>query len=432
MSKYFFNPVVGIDISQGFHVVSILNLTGNLFNKTFKIPNSLDGFSYLLSQIEKVERECNMKTGIFMESTGVYHLSLFHFLKKHNLEVNLINPLITNSNKNKDIRKVKNDKKDSLSIARLAKFDDIKFSDYFDLDIFNLKSLCREYYKQVDMRSAYKHKLSADMHILFPNYNKVFVDITCGTSAAILKKYSSPSAFLAVPSEEVINLIRSIAKKGLNWATNIYNKLHQVASEAIIIGIPSYAVEFKVDLNLNFIEALNLGISKILSKIKEVVNSDSFPKNITNCIKYIDSIPGIDFFSAVTIVAEIGDYRRFIKPKQLVAFLGLDPSVNESGKFKGNENSMSKRGSSAARRALYSAALTSIRRKRNGELFNPVLYKYFNENLVNKKPKVALGAIMHKLVNYIFAALRDQKEYELRSPHLHNQMFLYNQERQSA
>ena len=93
---------------------------------------------------------------------------------------------------------------------------------------------------------------------------------------------------------------------------------------------------------------------------------------------------------------------------------------------------MSKRGSSAARRALYSAALTSIRRKRNGDLFNPVLYKYFNENLANKKPKVALGAIMHKLVNYIFAALRDQKEYELRSPHLHNQMFLYNQERQSA
>lgn len=432
MSKYFFRPVVGIDVSKGFHLISILSYSGELYKKTFKIPNSLDGFSYLLSEIRKVEREYNMKTGIFMESTGVYHLSLFHFLKKQNLEVNLINPLITNSNKNKDIRKVKNDKKDSLSIAKLSKFEDIKYSEYFNLEIFSLKSLCREWYKQVDMRSLYKRKLSADMHILFPNYDKVFSDITCGTSVAILKKYPSPSEFLAENSEEVIKLINKIAKKGLNWSTRIYDKLHKAASDALEIGIPSYAIEFKIMLNLNFIETLNSSIDKIKAKIKEVFNSDSFPKDIKNCIKYVDSIPGIDFFSAVTIVAEIGDYKRFIKPKHLVAFFGLDPSVNESGKFKGNENSMSKRGSQAARRALYSAALTSIRRKRNGELFNPILYKYFNENLANKKPKVALGAIMHKLVNYIFAVLRDQKEYELRAPDLHNKMFLQNQEKQSA
>lgn len=138
------------------------------------------------------------------------------------------------------------------------------------------------------------------------------------------------------------------------------------------------------------------------------------------------------FFSAVTILAEIGDYRRFKKPKQLIAFLGLDPGVNESGKFKGDKNSMSKRGSKTARRALYSAALVSIRKKRNGEYFNPVLFTYFHENLVNKKTKIALGAIMHKLVNYIFSVLRDQKNYELRSPKLHNQMFLNNKSKQCA
>ena len=86
MSNYYFKPVVGIDISQGFHVVSILNPMSKLHTKTFKIHNTLDGFLYLLSEIEKVEREYNMKTAIFMESTGVYHLSLFHFLKKHQLE----------------------------------------------------------------------------------------------------------------------------------------------------------------------------------------------------------------------------------------------------------------------------------------------------------------------------------------------------------
>lgn len=116
MSKFFYNPTVGIDVSADFSVVVILAPNGDICRKAFKIYHDVDGFNHLLEQIKKVEKEFNMKTGIFMESTGVYHLSLFHFLKNHNLEAYVINPLVTNSNKNKDIRKVKNDKKDALAI----------------------------------------------------------------------------------------------------------------------------------------------------------------------------------------------------------------------------------------------------------------------------------------------------------------------------
>lgn len=38
-----------------------------------------------------------MKAVTFMESTGVYHLSLFHFLSDNKFDVFTINPLITNS-----------------------------------------------------------------------------------------------------------------------------------------------------------------------------------------------------------------------------------------------------------------------------------------------------------------------------------------------
>nr|WP_319801735.1 hypothetical protein [Clostridium beijerinckii] len=103
--------------------------------------------------------------------------------------------------------------------------DDIKYSSYFDLDVFNIKSLCREYYKHVDTRSSYKRKLSADIHVLFPNYNHVFKNITCDTSISILKKYPTPSRLLAADSEAVVELIKATSKKGLKWATNIYNKL---------------------------------------------------------------------------------------------------------------------------------------------------------------------------------------------------------------
>ncbi|MEG2354253.1 MAG: transposase, partial [Clostridium sp.] len=84
--------------------------------------HDVKGFNYLFEQIKKVEEEFNTKTAIFMESTGVYHLSLFHFLNKNFDNIFVINPLVTNCNKNGDIRKVKNDKKDSLAIAKIGKY----------------------------------------------------------------------------------------------------------------------------------------------------------------------------------------------------------------------------------------------------------------------------------------------------------------------
>nr|WP_312890952.1 transposase [Clostridium thailandense] len=52
------------------------------------------------------------------------------------------------------------------------------------------------------------------------------------------------------------------------------------------------------------------------------------------------------------MLTERGDLKNFVKPKQLVAYFGLDPAVNESGKFKSDKQKMSKRGTRIGRRAL--------------------------------------------------------------------------------
>jgi transposase len=51
-----------------------------------------------------------------------------------------------------------------------------------------------------------------------------------------------------------------------------------------------------------------------------------------------------------------------------------------------------------------------------GEAINLILRDYYVKKCVNKKKKVALVAVTHKLPNYIFAVLRDEKPFELRSP----------------
>lgn len=432
MSKFFYSPTVGIDVSADFSMVAILAPNGVIYRKVFKITHDVDGFNHLIKEIKKVEKEFNMKTGIFMESTGVYHLSLFHFLKTNNLEVYVINPLVTNSNKNTDIRKVKNDKKDALSIAKIGKFQNIKAYSYFDVPVFTLKSLCRDYYKLVDTRSTFKKKLSADLRIIFPGYNSVFSNVTGVTSIAILKCYQTPQSIIDAPKEDIIKILKESSKKNMIWCNNTYNKLIKVASNAKFIAISSIGLSIKITINIGTIENFNKQIELILKEIENVLHSHDISSKFKQNILLLMSIPGVGFISAVTILTEIGDFQGFLKPKQLVAYFGIDPSVNESGKFKSDKDKISKRGTRFGRRALYAVALASIRTKSTGEANNKILLDYYKNNLNGKKKKVALVAIMHKLVKYIFAVLRNQNEYEQRLPKLHHKMHLENSSNSAA
>ena len=426
MSKFFYSPTVGIDISADFSWVAILAPNGDIYKKAFMIKHDVNGFDHLINEIKKVEEEFNMKTGIFMESTGVYHLSLFHYLNKNFDNTFVINPLVTNCNKNGDIRKVKNDKKDALSIAKIGKFQDIKLSQSVSLDIFLLRSLIREYYKLTDNCSDFKKKLSADLRVTFPNYHTIFSDTTSNSSIAILSEYPTPQSILEAPKETIIDILLAKSRKGSNWSEKIYLRLIAAAKDATVIGLPLSGLSFKITSSIKFIETFQQQISKLLKEIENLINATDFPNQIKKNIDFVDSIPGIGSLTAITLIAEIGDIDGFIKPKHLVAFFGIDCSVNESGKFKGNKNKISKRGTRIGRRALYAVALASIRSSRNGIPINKVLLEYYQTNLKGKKAKVALVAIMHKILNYIFAVLRNQTPFEQRDPKLHKQMFLEN------
>ena len=140
----------------------------------------------------------------------------------------------------------------------------------------------------------------------------------------------------------------------------------------------------------------------------------------------LNKFKGVGFISAVTLMCEIGDFSAFKKPKQLYAYFGLDPAVKESGKFKGTKVSMSKRGSRVARRVIFTIALVSVRSSKNGEPNNPVLKDYYDKKKESKPKMVAIGAVMHKVSNIIFAVLRDNKPFVLRTAEEHEREYKSN------
>ena len=76
---------------------------------------------------------------------------------------------------------------------------------------------------------------------------------------------------------------------------------------------------------------------------------------------------GVAFLSAVTVVAEIGDVRRFDSPRQLMAYLGLVPSESSTGE-RVRRGGITKAGNGRARRVLIEGAWTYRFRARMSRL----------------------------------------------------------------
>lgn len=136
-------------------------------------------------------------------------------------------------------------------------------------------------------------------------------------------------------------------------------------------------------------------------------------------IALLRSIPGIGEFGSAIILAELGDISLFQKPRRLSAYFGLDPSERQSGTFTGTKNKLSKRGSPYARAALNMAAHNAVCKHAKSLPPDPILPDGYERKCLEKPKKVALAAVMHKLTNIIFAVLRDQKAFELRTPEQH-------------
>ena len=157
-----------------------------------------------------------------------------------------------------------------------------------------------------------------------------------------------------------------------------------------------------------------------MNKLVTDNESESFVKQT----RLIQTIKGAGFLTAVTVMCEIGDFSVFKSPKQLFAYFGLDPEVKQSGKFTGAKIKMSKRGSAIARRAIHTIALVCIGKSKNGVPHNHALFDYYQAKCKSKPKMVALGAVMHKVRNIIFAILRGKKKFVIITPEEHSESYL--------
>jgi transposase len=412
---------VGIDVGADFSFMSIALPSRELVGKPYKIvhldQHSLSG---AVSRIAKAEELNSLKVRVVLESTGIYHIPLFCYLKEAGFDVIVINPLISHSNRNFNIRKVHSDKLDSKKLALLGLNPTLKTSVMPVELVLNLRGLAREYFNLVDNRASFTNKLLGVLREAFPQYLGLFSKVTTAASLKVLDAYPLPENILAADPAKLSDLIAKTARRKASTIAPQRDKLVSAAKDAQSFGHALECHAALIRLYIEFIKRFDEAANGVLRRMTGLTCANEHEPFVKQ-IRLLQSYRGAGFLSAVTLMCEIGDFSVFSKPKQLFAYFGIDPEVKQSGNFQGTRVNMSKRGSSLARRILYIMAVQGVANARNGQPKNVVLQAYYIDKCRSKPKNVALGAVMHKVCNIVFAMLRDNKPFEMITPQEHCQ-----------
>ena len=189
------------------------------------------------------------------------------------------------------------------------------------------------------------------------------------------------------------------APAGSQWSFRVKKKLREMSCSA--------TVRFKLDRLLDSLEFSEKQIVKTTAEIRRFCHNDP---ELSRCIGYLQSLPGIGWIVASQLMARIGDWRQIQNIRQLPAFLGLVPTESSTGE-RTERGSITHSGDPRLRSKLIQASWSAIRQ--DGEL------REFFRSVCQKHPrpvasKVAIVAVAHKLSVRVSVVLMKQRPYEVR------------------
>lgn len=154
----------------------------------------------------------------------------------------------------------------------------------------------------------------------------------------------------------------------------------------------------------------NIKILELYLQEKEYIEGqindliDTQFEDVASNIEHIKSIPGVSDKTISAIIGECGNLKRFNDVKSFISYLGLYPTLYQSGNAS-TTGRLAKRGIPIAKHALYLAAVASVRH-------NSELNKLFHDRVsAGKSKKEALIIVAKKLASIIYSLFKYNQSY---------------------
>lgn len=233
--------------------------------------------------------------------------------------------------------------------------------------------------------------------------------------ARLLRIDAIPESY--VPSEEIRKyraLVRGRCSL-LEDRTEMVNKVHSLLTEQgirkSVKPLSEKGREFLAELSLPtpWDELLDSYMSVIETLTEEIEQLDTVIEEIAGSLeetRLLMTIPGVSYYSALLIYAEIGEIDRFETEKEVVSYVGLNPIVRESGDSR-YEGGISKRGPGKVRWMLVQSSYVAV------YSCNDEYLGRFHDRLDKRKSgKKAIVATARKMLVSMYHMLDRQEVYD--------------------
>jgi len=164
-------------------------------------------------------------------------------------------------------------------------------------------------------------------------------------------------------------------------------------------NVLSDSEKFQLELDMN----TKIHLAEQTEKITEKLRGMSHQKPWVESMMYLMQLPGFGVITGMTVLAAIGEIRRFETPGHLASYSGLTPGLDQSGvKLRGKR--ITKEGRKDLRWAMVEVAQRAVKS-------DPLWKHRFNELRRRMHRNQAIVVIAHRLLELVWYVLSRRQPY---------------------
>ena len=385
------DPIIACDVSKGnSHIQGFIGLSNPVGNP-FVVRHLKSDLKLVKELAKSLEKQTHKKPKFVFEFTGIYHECIAKYVQSIGLDLYAISPLESAKVRKSRSRPIKTDSKDCLNIATVYYTRSIR---KFESDNNDVKALSREKRNIRNESTEQKCIYRRYLDLIWPCFDEYF-DADSKICDIIVGTYKHPYVIKRRSVNMITEILLNNGRFAKSRAFDAAYKIKEYASNCVS----------GVDENSEYVNALMNSFNKIQSLKDELNGINKRLDNLlrrTDVYRLLNTVPGIGANLLVQMSAEIGDYTRFKTAKQFVAYIGLDPSILQSGKDNGEHYSITRKGNGILRSCLYLAVSQMLTQK----LDNQITRFYFKKKSSGLTHKVAAVASCRKLACCVFGMLK--------------------------
>ena len=343
------NNVVGIDISKGKSMVSVLRPFNQVVAKPFSVHHTGSELRKLANYLKSLEGE----TRVVMEHTGRYYEPVAQFLHNAGLYVSAVNPKLIKDYGNNTLRNVKTDKADARKIARygLDNWTELRQHTPMDTIRIQLKTLNRQQGLYTKTKTMMKNNLIALLDQTYPGVNALFnspvredgsqkwVDFASTFWHVDCVRSMSAAAFTQ-------RYQKWCKRHGYNFRESRAAEIHAEAQDLIAVLPKDALAKTMIRQAIDALNAVSTSLERLKAEMRTLAAQlPEYP--------VVMAMHGVGDSLGPQLMAEIGDVTRFSHRNAITAFAGVDPGANQSGTHEVASVRTSKSGPPELRCALF-------------------------------------------------------------------------------